>query len=182
LYGGDPMPKFDHFSSPNPLVGAYRTKDDRFVTLMMLQSDRFWPDFCRHVGREDLITDERFVDAGARFANAREAVETLDAIFASRTLEEWKQAFQTLEGVWAPVQRASELVDDPQTSANGYLQEVDKGGGVTFDLVASPVQHDEQQVPLAPAPEHGQHTEEILLELGLEWDEIARGKESGAIL
>jgi crotonobetainyl-CoA:carnitine CoA-transferase CaiB-like acyl-CoA transferase len=66
--------------------------------------------------------------------------------------------------------------------ANGYLREVDKGGGLTFDLVASPVQHDEVSPPLDPAPEHGQHTEEILLELGIEWDEIARGKDSGAVL
>ena len=100
----DPMPKFDHFSSPNPLVGAYRTSDDRFVTLMLLQSDRFWPDLCEHVGRPDLIDDPRFADAGARFTNHRELIETLDDVFGSRTLAEWVEALQTLKGVWAPVQ------------------------------------------------------------------------------
>ena len=55
LYGGDPMPKFDRSASPNPLVGTYRTSDGRFITLMMLQADRFWPDFCTHIGRSDLI-------------------------------------------------------------------------------------------------------------------------------
>ena len=59
---------------------------------------------------------------------------------------------------------------------------VSKGDGVDYDLVANPVQFDEQADVLVPAPEHGQHTEEILLELGVEWDEIAQGKESGAIL
>lgn len=182
LYGEDPMPKFDHYGSPNPIVGFYKTKDGRFVSLMMLQGDRFWPDFCEHIGRPDLITDERFRDGAARFANHRECIELIDEVFATRTLAEWKEAFQTLEGVWAPVQMASEMVDDPQVRANGYLQTVSRGGGEDYDLVASPVQLDETPVPLGPAPEHGQHTEEILLELGLEWDEIAAGKDSGTFL
>jgi crotonobetainyl-CoA:carnitine CoA-transferase CaiB-like acyl-CoA transferase len=181
LYGGDPMPKFDHHTSPNPLVGYYRTKDDRFVTLMLLQSDRFWPELCEHVGRPELIADERFADGAARFTNQRELVAVLDEVFASRTLEEWKQALAGMKGVWAPVQRPAELVDDVQVQANGYLSRVTNGSD-DFDLVASPVQMDEAAVALGPAPEHGQHTEEILLELGLDWDEIARGKASGAIL
>ncbi len=86
LYGGDPMPKFDRSSSPNPLVGPYRTSDGRFITLMMLQADRFWPDFCRHIDREDLIDDPRFADGAARFTNARECVATIDDVFAAADL------------------------------------------------------------------------------------------------
>lgn len=181
LYGGDPMPKFDHKTSPNPLVGHYRTKDDRYLTLMLLQSDRFFPELCEHVGRPELITDERFADGLARFTNCVELVATLDEIFASRTLAEWMEALATMKGVWAPVQKASELVNDPQVAANGYLSTVSLDGQ-DFDLVASPVQMDETPVQLTPAPEHGQHTEEILLELGIDWDEIAAGKASGAVL
>lgn len=181
LYGGDPMPKFDHASSPNPLVGSYRTKDDRFVSLMLLQGDRFWPELCEHIARPDLLDDPRFADGGARFANCRELVATLDEVFAGRTLAEWTKALATMTGVWAPVQRAAELVDDPQVQANGYLSRVTLNDQ-EFDLVASPVQMDETTVALGPAPEHGQHTEEILLELGLDWDEITEGKASGAIL
>ena len=103
-------------------------------------------------------------------------------MFASRTLEEWKVALADAEGVWAPVQTAAELHDDPQTVANGYVTEVKRDDGVTFPLVANPVQFDEQEVVLQPAPEHGQHTEEILLELGCSWEDIAQHKESGAIL
>jgi crotonobetainyl-CoA:carnitine CoA-transferase CaiB-like acyl-CoA transferase len=182
LYGGDPMPKFDRSSSPNPLVGNYRTSDDRFITLMMLQSDRFWPDFCEHIDRPDLIDDPRFADGGARYANAKECVAILDEVFASRTYTEWNEKLATLQGVWAPGQRPSELPDDPMVKANGYLSTVNRADGNSYDLVANPVQMNETADQLTPAPEHGQHTEEILLELGLDWDEIIAQKDAGAVL
>ncbi|MGD0880547.1 MAG: CoA transferase [Acidimicrobiales bacterium] len=182
LYGGDPMPKFGRSASPNPLVGSYRTSDDRFITLMMLQSDRYWSEFCTLVGRPDLITDERYADGGSRFANREECIRTFDELFASKTYEEWKAILANLSGAWAPVQMASELVDDPMVAANGYLARVDRDDGQSYDLVANPVQMDEKADRLVAAPGHGQHTDEILLELGLDWDAIIACKESGAVL
>jgi crotonobetainyl-CoA:carnitine CoA-transferase CaiB-like acyl-CoA transferase len=182
LYGGDPMPKFDRRAPGNPLVGSYRTGDGRFVSLMLLQSDRYWPELCTHIGRPDLIDDPRFVDGGARFTNRVECVQELDAVFASRTLDEWKEALATMTGVWAPYQSAEELVHDAQVQANGYLPRVTRDDGEAYDLVANPVQVDETPDRLGPAPEHGQHTEEILLELGLDWDVIAAHKATGAVM
>jgi crotonobetainyl-CoA:carnitine CoA-transferase CaiB-like acyl-CoA transferase len=183
LYGGDPMAKFTSGSvSPNPLVGSYRTSDDRFITLMMLQSDRFWPEFCTCVGRPDLIDDERFADAGSRFNNRQECVATVGEIFAARTYEEWKAVLANLSGAWAPVQKASELADDAQVTANGYLPRIHRSDGTDYDLVANPVQMNETADELRPAPEHGQHTEEILLELGFDWEAITAYKDAGAVL
>jgi crotonobetainyl-CoA:carnitine CoA-transferase CaiB-like acyl-CoA transferase len=182
LYGGDPMPKFTRRSTPNPLVGGYRTSDDRFITLMMLQSDRFWPEFCTCVGRPDLIDDPRFVDGASRFNNREECVAIIDEVFAARTYAEWKSVLTNLSGAWAPVQMANELVDDPQVEANGYLSRVHRSDGKEYDLVANPVQMNETADELQPAPEHGQHTEEILLELGLDWDAITAYKQAGAVL
>jgi crotonobetainyl-CoA:carnitine CoA-transferase CaiB-like acyl-CoA transferase len=182
LYGGDPMPKFKRGDTPNPLVGNYKTSDGRFITLMMLQADRFWTDFCQHIDRPDMIDDPRFVDGAARFENRAECSAQIEQTFASHTYDEWKTKLATLSGVWAPVQQPNELVDDVQVQANGYLPHIVREDGRAFDLVANPVQMNETADELRAAPEHGQHTEEILLELGMSWDEIIARKESGAVL
>jgi crotonobetainyl-CoA:carnitine CoA-transferase CaiB-like acyl-CoA transferase len=179
---GKGMPKMDRTMVPNPIVNAYQTKDGRWIMLVMLQSDRNWPDLCRHLGRPDLIDDARFVSSAARAANKVECVKTLDAIFAEHDLETWKQKLATADGVWAPVQQPGELYDDPQVIANGYLPQVELANGSTCQLVGAPVQFDEQVPKLGAAPEHGQHTEEVLLDLGLDWDGILQAKEAGAIL
>jgi crotonobetainyl-CoA:carnitine CoA-transferase CaiB-like acyl-CoA transferase len=107
----------------------------------------------------------------------------LDEIFATRTLAEWRKEFADLEGVWAPVLSPADIADDPQAIANGYLPEVDKGDGRVYRGVASPVRFDGNAVgPLAGAPEHGQHTEEVLLELGIGWDDISQLKKLGAVM
>ena len=104
----------------------------------MLQSDRIWPDLCRHLGRPELIDDPRFVNAAARAANKVECVQTLDGIFAEHDLETWKKKLATADGVWAPMQYPGELYDDPQAIANGYLPEVELASGATCQLVAAP--------------------------------------------
>jgi crotonobetainyl-CoA:carnitine CoA-transferase CaiB-like acyl-CoA transferase len=178
---GSAMPSFDHGSSPNPVVGTYRTKDGRWIMFNYLQADRWWPDLCRRMDREDLITDERFKDAASRYHNAEACVTELDAIFASRTLDQWREALADAEGAWAPYQTTPEVLADPQTEANGYLPEIEVNGR-KVRLVANPVQFDETPPTLTRAPEHGEHTEQVLLELGMDWNEIAEGKKDGSVL
>ncbi len=178
---GIPRPG-DRSQNPNPVGNLYRTRDGRWLLLMMLQADKHWADFCRHVERPEWIEDERYKDFAARFRNRVECIRELDAVFASRSLAEWQERFQTLEGPWAPLQSAEELHDDPQTRANGYLVDVDGGDKGHFKLVANPVQFEEQPPAFGPSPEMGQHTEEVLLELGLSWEEILAHKRAGAIL
>jgi len=173
--------RMDRTGTPNPLTNNYKTSDDRWISIIMLQADRYWPDFCRHLERPDLIDDERFADMIARSENRRECVAELDAVFATRTLDEWREKLETMEGVWAPFQTPLEIHEDRQVKANGYLPEVTGGDGSQFKLCSSPVQFDEAPTALSAAPEHGQHTEEVLLELGLTWEEIARLKEAGAV-
>jgi crotonobetainyl-CoA:carnitine CoA-transferase CaiB-like acyl-CoA transferase len=181
LYEGVEIPTFDRDSTPNPLVGTYPTKDGRFITIILLQADRFWPDLCEHLDRPDLVDDPRFANAAARYENRRECIQELRAIFRSRTYEEWRARLQTLAGVWAPVQTPLELHDDPQVAANGFLEPIATDSG-EFRLPANPVQFDEMPAQVNRAPEHGEHTDEVLLELGLSYDEILEHKIAGAVL
>jgi crotonobetainyl-CoA:carnitine CoA-transferase CaiB-like acyl-CoA transferase len=182
LYGITSMPRGRREQNANPIVGTYRTSDGRFLSLIMLESDRYWADLCRHVGRPELAEDPRFVNSTARADNRVECTHLLDEVFAGHTLAEWREILAPAKGVWAVVQNASELLTDPQAVANGYLRDVDFGDGRQVTLVANPVQFDETPPDLTPCPEHGQHTEEVLLELGLDWDAIVAHKEAGDIL
>ncbi len=165
----------------NPGVGNYKTKDGRFVAMMLLQGDRFWADWVTRLGRPDMVDDPRFADAAARAENAAECQTALDAAYANFTLDELKQAFDGFEGVWSPFQTLAELYDDPQVEANGYLPTADVNGQ-PFQMVSSPALFDETAFEVTRAPEHGEHTELELMELGYDWDQIAAMKESGAIL
>ncbi len=168
--------------TPNPLVGFYKTKDDRYITLVMLQSDRYWAELCNTIGTANLIEDERFANATARQKNAGDCVAALDAAFASKTLAEWKEALANFSGVWAPVQSQMELLKDPQAIENDYVMDVQsQDGSRSFKLVTSPVRFNDTPPTMTAAPELGQHTEEFLLELGFEWEEIEAYKASGAI-
>lgn len=182
LFGFGRFPRGDRRKAPNPLVLTYKTKDARYLSLIMLESDRYWADLVEKVGRPELATDPRFIDSAARAQNNEACVDILDEIFASRTFEEWKSVLMDVKGVWAPVQTAQEILEDPQVLANGYLREVEAANGAKFRMVASPLQFDEEPADLVRAPDHGEHTEEVLQELGLDMDAIIDLKISGAVL
>jgi crotonobetainyl-CoA:carnitine CoA-transferase CaiB-like acyl-CoA transferase len=167
---------------PNPLVCTYRCKDSRFLNLVLLQSDRFWPELCEKMGRPDIVDDPRFANAKLRADNSIECMQLLEDLFVERTLDEWREAFAGMKGVWAPVQSADDLHQDPQAIVNGYLPTLQTTSGHEIVVVASPAQFDEISPALTGAPELGQHTEETLLEIGLTWEDISSLKEKGVIL
>jgi crotonobetainyl-CoA:carnitine CoA-transferase CaiB-like acyl-CoA transferase len=180
-YTGEALPVRPRDQAPNPLVNSYRTRDDRWLYLVLLQADRYWADFCTHIDRPDLLTDERFATAAARTAHRAECVAELEAVIASRSLAEWRTVFATLEGVWAPAQTPVEVRDDPQMRENGYLATT-RGGGKAFELVASPIQFGGRPLgELVAAPELGAEGDDVLRELGITDDELLELKIAGAL-
>ena len=165
----------------NPLVATYRTKDARHISLVFLESDRYWRPLCEVAGRPDLADDARFADHHARGANAAALAEALDEVFAAHTFAEWKERLGRIDAPWAPVQAVEELIEDPQVVANGYLGQVDLGDGRSYRLPRVPVQFDDQPPELRRGPEHGEHTEEVLLELGYTWDDIGALNDAGLV-
>ena len=105
----------------------------------------------------------------------------LQGEFASRTFDEWKALLAGIDAPWAPVQAVEELLDDPQVLANDYIGEVVIEGGPTYRLPNVPVQFDEQPAVLRRAPEHGEHSEMVLLELGYTWEQIGALHDAGVI-
>jgi crotonobetainyl-CoA:carnitine CoA-transferase CaiB-like acyl-CoA transferase len=159
LFGLDRMPRRERTHSPNPIVGSYRTGDGRFISLVMLESDRYWGDLVTLLGGPELESDPRFIDHKARAENSPACVAALDELFAQKTLAEWRVILQKAKGVWAAIQTPSELLVDPMALANGYIRDVEAKSGTVFRMVPSPLQFDETPPDLTRAPDHGEHTD-----------------------
>ena len=165
----------------NPTIGPFRTSDGRFIYLAMLQPGRYWADLCRHLDRTDLLDDPRCSTAELLMANAPQlAVEVAHAIL-SQPFAYWNERLRTLEGQWAPVQSSLELGHDRQLRENGYIAVITDADGRQRELVANPVQFNEEPATLTRAPQFAEHTDDILRELGRSDDEIIDLKISGAV-
>lgn len=147
----------------------------------MLVSDVYWGDFCRTMGIEELEQDPRFESHTAREEHAGELVSILDERFAAETREEWMRRFsehdRLLERklIWEPFKDYAELAADPQMYANDYIVEFNHPARGPEKWVGIPVKLSHTPGAIRnPAPELGQHTEEVLLELGYTWPEIEK--------
>nr|WP_019875980.1 CoA transferase [Sporichthya polymorpha] len=183
LLAGGSLPEKNrprHGSVSNPLTGAYRTADDRWIELMMLQPGRYWAEFCAAVGRDDLTTDPRFATTEALMANAPAAGEIVAEVIAARPLAEWLDVLGKISGQWGVVQNAWEVGQDPALRANGGIVPVVDAEGVERELVANPVQFDQTPPQLTRAPQFAEHTDEVLRELGLSDEELIALKIAGA--
>jgi crotonobetainyl-CoA:carnitine CoA-transferase CaiB-like acyl-CoA transferase len=155
----------------------YKTSDERWISLVMLQAFKYWPDFCEHVGRAELVADPRFDSAENLAKHAGDARTIIAEVIGGATLADWTERFATLRGQWAPVQNTLEVAADPQVRANGYLAKTATGDGTEFELVA----FDEKPTATARAPEFNEQGDEILQELGYDWDRIVELKAAGAV-
>jgi len=177
----------DRFAKPaqakphNVLVNNYRTADNRFLALCMLQADKYWAPLMDVAGRPDLAQDPRFADAQARRENADACLEEVKALFASRTLAEWKDILARQEGQWDVVQNVGEMKDDVQVVANGYLKEVDYGDGTAIPMVSVPVLFDRAAMSSTRSPELGADSDAILESLGYDEDAIIDLKVQGVV-
>jgi crotonobetainyl-CoA:carnitine CoA-transferase CaiB-like acyl-CoA transferase len=150
----------------NPSINNYVAGDGRRFWIVGLEGDRHWPPLARAVGRPEWLADHRYATARGRAEHAGELIAELDAIFATKPLDEWAAVFAAdPEFFWSPVNSLEDLVADPQFAAAGGIVDVPDGAATTT-MVATPV--DFLGTPNAPrwsAPELGAHTDEVLAEI-----------------
>lgn len=165
----------------NVLVHNYRTSDNRFIALCMLQADKYWGPFCEVAGRADLIDDPRYATAEKRRENIDACFAEITALFASRTLAQWREILARQDGQWDVVQHVGELKDDRQVQANNYLQAVDYGDGTTIPMVSVPILFDGKALSSSRSPELGADSDTVLASLGYDEDAIIDLKVKGVV-
>ncbi|MCH8196137.1 MAG: CoA transferase [Chloroflexi bacterium] len=180
LNGELPMPRADQAS--NPLFDIYRCGDDRWIALGCIQSDRHWDDVCDVMGLDRLRNDPKFVDHAARLQNCKELKAILGEAFETKGRDEWLGLLKPRAVLCTPVQGYDDLAVDPQVIANEYLTEIDHPTLGKLKQVGVPVKLSETPgAARSAAPEFGEHTEEVLLEHGYSWEEIASFREQAVV-
>jgi len=183
LMNGGPLPRPKQQKSAvvgNPLTGNYKTADERWLQLSMLQPGKYWAEFCRHIGRPDLIDHEDFDSVDKIMQNSQAASAIIADVIRQRTQAEWTEAFTGMSGQWAPVQGPWEIANDEDLIANGRIVDIIDADGTPQKLVANPVTFDHSPVTMTRAPQFAEHTDDILRELGLSDDELIELKIAGA--
>jgi crotonobetainyl-CoA:carnitine CoA-transferase CaiB-like acyl-CoA transferase len=168
-------------SAANPLHNAYRTADDRWLWLLGAEGDRHWPNMTTVLGLTDLVSDPRFTTMIGRAENSTELVRIIDEVIGQRTLSEWREILDVGGVWWAPVQAPDELLTDAQADAAGLFVDVPTSDA-PVRMLAGPVDFDGAAAwPQLPSPQLGEHTAQVLLELGLSHDDISRFASEGVI-
>lgn len=162
-----------------PFLNTYRTKDNRWLYIMMSRQDVFWPRFCKALDRPDLEHDPRYnlqqLDNDALFRE-------LENIFLTKTLEEWKPRLTEAGFPWAPLQSLPEVVKDEQARANGFFRPLNHPEWGPIEVIANPAKlsHTVERQKTA-APKFGTDTERVLLEIGYSAEQIISLREKGVI-
>ena len=181
LYGC-PLPKIDQRTQApgNPLTGAYRCSDGRFIQLSMLQPTRYWTSglpTLRTRGRRRRPAIRSLESLGGQCRRSHHPARRRDRCADLRRLH---AAAELLDGQWAPVQDAWEVANDESLIANGRIADVRDAQGNEQRLVANPVKFDEAAAHLTRAPMFAEHTDEVLRELGIDDDDVDRIEDSRA--
>ncbi len=166
----------------NPFMGNYYTSDGGTINLCTLTPGPHIRNVFEHLGIPEAADDERFADAQSLMQNWQAASDLIREQFAAQPFEYWCEHLKTMSGQWAPVLDLLQIAQDEQALANDMLFEVEAAdGGEPVKLVRGPVQFNHEPVQTTRAPEASEHTELVLMELGMEWERIEQLKAAGAI-
>jgi crotonobetainyl-CoA:carnitine CoA-transferase CaiB-like acyl-CoA transferase len=156
----------------SPMNTTYRCADGAWLVLSS-HNQASWPGFCEALGRPELPTDPRFDTAPNRFANAQELVGIFDELFGSQPYEHWVPRLQRTTVIWAKAAELPELIDDPQARQMEMFAPLEHPAIGPFETVAAPFSFERSDVRVrGTAPDVGEHTREVLGELGRAAEEV----------
>jgi crotonobetainyl-CoA:carnitine CoA-transferase CaiB-like acyl-CoA transferase len=168
-------------AATNPLLGNFYTSDRRVINLTMVSPTGLIRDAFEHLGIPEAADDPRFSDVYKLIENSKAASDLIVEAFAKKPYAYWCQHLKTMKGQWAPAQTLMELTEDEQALANDMVSVIETPDGKPFKIVRGPVQFNHEPLETTRAPTAGEHTELVLMDLGMEWDRIEELKEAGAI-
>ena len=182
LASGRPLYRRSRVEAVDPLINTYRASDGKWFLMVMPDSDSNWAKLCKAIGHPELIDDPRFATIDGRKSRAPEAIAVLDGIFDEKPLADWVTILDANDVIYAPVREMLDALKDPQVELNDMLRTIEHPQHGPYKILNTPVHLEDTDIgPKSAAPELGQHTEEVLLELGYSWDDITGLQDSGAI-
>ncbi|WP_205878618.1 CaiB/BaiF CoA transferase family protein [Mycobacterium camsae] len=168
--------------SVNPFMGNYLTSDGGTINLCIISPTGLIRDTFEHLGIPEAADDPRFSEVLPLIQNADAAGKLIADAFAGKPFVYWREHLKTMKGQWAPFQSLLDLAQDEQAIANDMVCEVEvASGGAPFKVVRGPVQFNHEPLETTRAPQASEHTEIVLMEIGMDWDRISRLKDVGAI-
>jgi len=175
------MGRQSRYTQGNPLYNTYKGNDEKWFMLQMLQTERFWPGVCKALGRDDLLA--KYPNHVALVKNSVEIIKILDGLFAQQPRSYWAPRFDENDLIWAPAQNPVEVINDPVALENEYIIEYEHFSYGKLKGIRCPIQlkGTPERTPTG-APEFGQHTEEVLLDMGYTWEQIGEFKEKKVII
>jgi formyl-CoA transferase len=174
------FPLHNRAKPPNATFNVYRAADDIWFVIV-LTPDK-WPALANAVNRPDLLTDARFADPAKQAANSAQLTAILDKSFAAQPMARWREVFEQAHLIFGVVLAPSEVIKDPQLKANDIVVPLDGAGWNLRFTISSPLQvRDVAKTPARRAPELGEHSEEILRQLGFNGKDIENLRASGVV-